>query len=52
MNKVVLISGATRGMGFVTANRLHQAGSPVFGTGHNPSPADAPFRLAATRCGR
>ena len=45
MNKVVLISGATRGMGFVTANRLHQAGYRVFGTGRNPSPADASFRL-------
>ena len=45
MKQVILISGATRGMGFVTAARLHRAGYRVFGTGRNPSPADAPFRL-------
>ena len=45
MKQVVLISGATRCMGFVTANRLNQAGYRVFGTGRNPRPADAPFRL-------
>ena len=45
MNKTILISGATRGIGFVTAGRLHQAGYRVFGTGRNPQPADALFRL-------
>ena len=45
MKQVILISGAARGMGFVTANRLHQAGYRVFGAGRNPKPADAPFRL-------
>ena len=45
MKQVILISGAARGLGFVSAEHLHRAGYYVCGTGRNPSPADAPFRL-------
>jgi NAD(P)-dependent dehydrogenase (short-subunit alcohol dehydrogenase family) len=45
MNKVVLISGATRGIGYLTAQLLHNKGYTVYGTGRNPKPEDAPFRL-------
>lgn len=35
MNKVVLISGASRGIGLITARLLHQNGYRVFGTGRH-----------------
>lgn len=45
MSHVVLISGASRGIGLLTAGLLHARGHRVFGTARNPEGARTPFRM-------
>lgn len=48
MSKVVLITGATSGIGNAVALYLHQKGYTVYGTGRNPEKsAQQPFQLLA-----
>lgn len=43
--KTVLISGASRGIGLLTARLLHERGHRVFGTARRPEAASAPFPM-------
>lgn len=45
MSKVVLITGASSGIGRVTAEYLLQMGYKVYGTSRNPKPADFNFPI-------
>jgi NAD(P)-dependent dehydrogenase (short-subunit alcohol dehydrogenase family) len=45
MSHVVLISGASRGIGLLTARLLHERGYRVFGTARRPEGASTPFRM-------
>lgn len=45
MKHVVLISGASRGIGLRTATLLHERGHLVFGTARRPDAAPTPFRM-------
>jgi NAD(P)-dependent dehydrogenase (short-subunit alcohol dehydrogenase family) len=45
-DKVILITGASSGIGHATATLLHQKGYRVFGTSRNPKP-DQPFTMLA-----
>ena len=45
MSHVALISGASRGIGLLTARLLHERGYRVFGTARRPEGASAPFRM-------
>src|SRR6476646_2341716 len=46
-NKVVLVTGASSGIGLLMANKLHEEGFTVFGTSRNPDKyrGKVPFRL-------
>ena len=46
-NKVILVTGASSGIGLLIANRLHNDGFTVFGTSRNPEKYrnKVPFRL-------
>jgi short-subunit dehydrogenase len=46
-NKVILVTGASSGIGLLIANRLHNEGFTVFGTSRNPEKHrnEVPFRL-------
>lgn len=46
-NKVILVTGASSGIGLLIANRLHDAGFTVFGTSRNPEKHrdKVPFKL-------
>ena len=45
MGHVILISGASRGIGLLTARLLHERGHRVFGTARRPEGVNAPFRM-------
>lgn len=45
MSHVILMSGASRGIGLVSAQLLHKRGHRVFGTARNPAAGSTPFRL-------
>lgn len=47
MRKIVLITGASSGIGLTTAQHLHQAGLTVYGTSRRPANtlADVPFHM-------
>lgn len=45
MGHVILISGASRGIGRITARRLHERGHRVFGTARKPEAGGSPFRM-------
>lgn len=46
--KIVLITGASSGIGFQTAKQLSAKGYKVFGTSRNPKPnQDLPFKMLA-----
>jgi NAD(P)-dependent dehydrogenase (short-subunit alcohol dehydrogenase family) len=45
MSKVVLISGASRGIGLITARLLHEKGYTIFGTGRKPDGYTEGFRM-------
>lgn len=49
MSKIVLITGASSGIGKAIGNHLHQNGYTVYGTSRNPQRAqdDVPFKLLA-----
>ena len=47
MSKVILISGASSGLGKAVARQLHQQGHNVYGTSRNPQKYDLPFRMVA-----
>jgi NAD(P)-dependent dehydrogenase (short-subunit alcohol dehydrogenase family) len=47
MGHVVLISGASRGIGRLTAMLLHERGYRVFGTARRPEGTASPFRMLA-----
>ncbi len=47
MKQVVFISGASRGIGRITAQLLHERGHRVFGTTRKPDTDDLPFRMLA-----
>ncbi|GAB4113714.1 MAG: SDR family NAD(P)-dependent oxidoreductase [Roseiflexaceae bacterium] len=51
MDRVVLISGASKGMGLLMAQRLHARGYRVFGTSRNPEQGALPFPLLALDVG-
>jgi short-subunit dehydrogenase len=51
MAKVVLITGATRGIGLLTAQLLHQRGYTVFGTGRSPQGTQTPYTLLPLNVG-
>ena len=46
-NKVILVTGASSGIGLLIANRLHNEGFTVFGTSRNPEKHEnkVPFKL-------
>ena len=46
-NKVILVTGASSGIGLLIANKLHNEGFTVFGTSRNPEKYrnKVPFRL-------
>jgi short-subunit dehydrogenase len=46
-NKVILVTGASSGIGLLIANKLHEEGYTVFGTSRNPEKhrTKVPFRL-------
>lgn len=45
MKHVILISGASRGIGRISAQLLHERGHRIFGTARKPDAAGAPFRM-------
>jgi NAD(P)-dependent dehydrogenase (short-subunit alcohol dehydrogenase family) len=45
MGSVILISGASRGIGLLIARMLHERGHHVFGTARHPEGLDVPFRM-------
>jgi NAD(P)-dependent dehydrogenase (short-subunit alcohol dehydrogenase family) len=45
MGHVILISGASRGIGLITARLLHERGHRVFGTARKPEASGFPFRM-------
>lgn len=45
MSKVILISGASSGLGKTLGLQLHQLGNTVFGTSRNPQKYDLPFQM-------
>lgn len=45
MGHVILISGASRGIGLITARLLHERGHRVFGTARKPEAGSSPFRM-------
>lgn len=45
MGHVILISGTSRGIGLITAQRLHERGHRVFGTARKPEAGGSPFRM-------
>lgn len=45
MGHVILISGASRGIGLITARLLHERGHRVFGTARKPEAGGSPFRM-------